>query len=546
MRFWLAPDVQLKPFDFVRILAPEDTGREIGYFYAIIHEIKQVSDEPSPLSGFVSADFGDSAQPPSISRVVATYAEAAVLFNSRDIEMPIPHGAQVHWPDQEGARRALGIEDYKCPIPAGFITMSGPEDKSLTLPVDVDADYLIGPEGAHLNISGISGLATKTTYGMFLLSAIQQKQEEDDWKRKEGNRTAFLILNVKGSDLLCVHEKALDLEEGDTIENWEKCDLRPEPLKNVTYFYPYSDSESFANAQTKLAPDIVRQNVTEGRAYRYHYDVGDVLANLHLIFEDIDDARATLVSCANYCRATIGRDSTWNGFRRRVGDWAKSTPDQTIPVVSWRRFSRLFTQRTKNAIFGEQSVAAEEEKLFPLSKILDHLSPGSAAVVDIAHLPDYLQSFVVGHIIQLIRGAKIGDTIMANDSDDPEENHEIETVVLFADELNKFAPRLRQSRTITRHLREISERGRSEGIILFGAEQFRTGVDDRVTGNCGTHVFGRTTAIEANKDSEIKGLPGGQGKRVPFLRKGELMVNHTRFSSGTLKLRFPRNAYHQG
>ena len=117
-------------------------------------------------------------------------------------------------------------------------------------------------------------------------------------------------------------------------------------------------------------------------------------------------------------------------------------------------------------------------------------------------------------------------------------------MVLFADELNKFAPKHGGARSLTGHLREISERGRSEGIILFGAEQFRTSVDDRVTGNSGTHVFGRTTAVESQKDSEIRLRP--QSRRVPFLRKGELLVSHTRFSAGTLKLRFPRNAYRQG
>jgi hypothetical protein len=57
-------------------------------------------------------------------------------------------------------------------------------------------------------------------------------------------------------------------------------------------------------------------------------------------------------------------------------------------------------------------------------------------------------------------------------------------------------------------------------------------------------VFGRTTAVESQKDPEIKLRP--QSRRVPFLRKGELLVSHTRFSAGTLKLRFPRNAYRQG
>ena len=136
-----------------------------------------------------------------------------------------------------------------------------------------------------------------------------------------------------------------------------------------------------------------------------------------------------------------------------------------------------------------------------------------------------------------------------DDGEDETPDRHPGTVILFADELNKFAPKRGGSAgtlSITSHLREISERGRSEGIILFGAEQFRTGVDDRVTGNSSTQVFGRTTAVEAGKDPEIKGLPGRQTQRVPFLRKGELMVSHTRFSAGTLKLRFPRNAYKPG
>ena len=229
--------------------------------------------------------------------MVTTYADAEVVYNSLDIEMPIPHGAQVHWPEEQEVRQALGIDDYRCSTPAGFITMSGPENTLLTLHVDVDADYLIGPEGAHLNISGVSGLATKTSYAMFLLSAIQQRQGTDGWERKGGDQTAFLILNVKGSDLLRVHEGAPGLTQ-QTIEDWEKCGLDAEPLKNVTYFYPFSDSPSAAHAQTKLDPSLVTRNVEDGIAFRYGYDVGDVLRNLHLIFEDIDDSRDTLVGCA--------------------------------------------------------------------------------------------------------------------------------------------------------------------------------------------------------------------------------------------------------
>ena len=545
IRFWLEPDVELKPFDFVRLTAPENMARDIGEFYAIIHEIRQVSDEPSVLSGFVSADFGNSQIEPRIARVVATYADAAVLFNTQDIEMPIPHGSQVHWPDEEGVRRALGILDYNRATPAGYITMSGSGQSSLTIPVDMDADYLIGPEGAHLNISGISGLATKTSYAMFLLTAIQQKQE-DEWPAGEGGQAAFVILNVKGADLLCLHEEAPDLDEKDTRTDWEKCGLAAAPLKNVTYFYPYA--EPGADMQTKLDQETVNRNVSDGIAYRYYYDVETALGRLRLLVEDIDDPNQTFVSCAEYCIEQVSKNSSWNALRRKIREWAGKTPDPKIPVQSWRRFSRLFGQRINNPVFVEKSINADEQRQVPLSEVLNHLAPGHVVVIDIAQLPDYLQSFVVGDVIDIVRRAKTGDSAVVDDYEQEEAGSlpVLETVILFADELNKFAPRHGQARSITRHLREISERGRSEGIVLFGAEQFRTGVDDRVTGNSGTQIFGRTTAVEASRDPEIKGLPGSQNKRVPFLRKGELMVSHTRFSSGTLKLRFPRNAYRQG
>ena len=524
-RFWLTAGVNLKPFDFVRVLPPENTHIDIGNFYAIIDEIHQVSDEPSPLSSFISSDFGNSQQSPRVARVVTTYADATVLYNTNDIEMPVPHGARVYYPDELGVRKALGIDEYRRNTPAGYITMSGPDDRSIVINVDMDADYLIGPEGAHLNISGISGLATKTSYAMFILSAIQQRQRSDTWPVEE--QASFVVLNVKGSDLLYLHEPAEDMNKR-TQDDWERCQLRAEPLQNVTYFYPYA-ADSKSKTQTKLQPERVASNVDSQRAFRYFYDVENALDRLRLLFEDMDDPNATLVSCADHCVQNVDPDDPWSTLRTRVAGWAKQTPDKKIPVVSWRRFHRLFGQRTRNGIFTELGRRSDELKQVRLSDRLRALQPGHIAVVDIAQLPDYLQAFVVGDVIAALREPQFQD---ASDHENEETTNQ-HPIILFADELNKFAPRQGGTRSLTRHLREISERGRSEGIILFGAEQFRTSVDDRVTGNSGTHVFGRTTAVESQKDPEIRSRP--QSKRVPFLRKAnswlatlDLVPGHSR------------------
>ena len=537
VQFWLEADTRLKPFDIVRLVPPE---KEDGEFYAIIKEINHVSDETSPLTGFMSADFGQSAIEPRVSRVATTYAEATILYNNKENEMPVPHGAKVHWPDPEGVRRALGIDDFSRKTPSGFITMSGPNRQNISIPIDMDADYLIGPEGGHINISGISGLATKTSYAMFLLSAVQQKQETE-WKK--GNKASFLILNVKGNDLLRIHEDAINLDNA-TKEDWKRCNLLPMPFKNVTYFYPYSDRQDFHNVQTKLDKTNLSQQFETEQAFRFYYDIENAIERLGFLIEDIDDQGQTMITCIQHSIESKGDYGSWDAYKNKLRDWARRSPKNEIQVMSMRKFSRLINQRIRNDIFTEKSIEADMLRQVSLNEILQHLTPGHVVVVDIAQLPDYLQSFIVGDIITLIRDAKAGNVGSDyGDDDEAEVVSELETVILFADELNKFAPKQHSQRTITRHLREISERGRSEGIILCGAEQFRTGVDNQVTGNSSTQVFGRTTAVEANRDAEIKELPNNQRQRVPFLQKGELLVNHPRFSAGTLKIRFPKNAY---
>lgn len=64
----------------------------------------------------------------------------------------------------------------------------------------LDWRYILGPEEAHVNITGISGLATKTSYAMFLLQSLLQKVERLQ-------DIGIIILNVKRGDLLRIEEE---------------------------------------------------------------------------------------------------------------------------------------------------------------------------------------------------------------------------------------------------------------------------------------------------------------------------------------------------
>lgn len=525
VEFWVEKDVVLKPFDVVMIRHIKESKT-----YAIITELRYLTDSAGYLSDWVSSDFGDVQATPRNPRIGTTIAEAEILSNDRDIEMPIRNGEAIEWADAEGVKRSLGLASLRHPIPAGWFTMSNGEE----IIVDLEANYVIGPEGAHLNIAGISGLATKTSYAMFLCSALQQRRAED---------VSLVIFNVKGFDLLSIDEEAkpADLSETDK-KNWKKCGLDPISFANVTYFYPYSNNRALAYNQSKVPREVHRRQIEGDKCFHYIYPVVDGQKQLSLLLTDVEDDTHTMVSCSE--DVAEQSFSTWEELRKKLKDntqkgGAAKQVHGAITVQSWRKFFRLIKTRTKNDIFDEHALTHQvERRQQSTSGILKHVGPGKVVVVDIEPLPDYLQTLVVGDVLDQIIAAKLGGT------DDQEDQQDLGRVVIFADELNKYAPK-QGGGSLTEKLLEVTERGRSLGIVLFGAEQFRSGVNDRVIGNCATNAFGRTSAVEIKKASDYGMLNNTQKSSLSRLPQGTLMLQHPVFTSAVVKVNFPRPAYAQ-
>ena len=172
--FWLAHETICNPFDIVETDQVSYQGPEItSKTYGLVTNIDHVTDAAGHLSNYISSNFGDVAEIPNTPRQGADIADVNVLSNDADIYMPVPSGRQVRFADQQGIYRSLGIdvlmtERPRDAIPAGIIRLSNGETATAYL----DSRYLLGPESAHVNITGISGLATKTSYAMFLIQAI--------------------------------------------------------------------------------------------------------------------------------------------------------------------------------------------------------------------------------------------------------------------------------------------------------------------------------------------------------------------------------------
>ena len=176
-----------------------------------------------------------------------------------------------------------------------------------------------------------------------------------------------------------------------------------------------------------------------------------------------------------------------------------------------------------------------------LSDEIMNINGGEMKVVDIAGLTEQLQCLVFGDIIRSVYSLKHGDFEDERTSKKPIPKR----IIIFVDELNKYAPSTSSKNSpLLANLLDITERGRSEGVILFSAEQFRSAIHDRIKGNCSTNIYGRTNAIEVSRP-DYKFVPSVYANMMTRLRKGDLIVHHPVFKT-LLKIQFPFPSYNQG
>lgn len=534
--FWTNKDRILSPFDVIKVEhisnSKEEGAKSITY--GVIEEISHITDSSSYLSNFISSDFGNVNLEPNMHRIGMNFVKAKVIGNSENIYTPVLNGSKVSLATQAEISEALGLDKIENKMPCGYLEMYEGDDK-VKLPVYFNSHFLIGPEGAHLNISGISGLAAKTSYSMFLMRAIQ----EEAMKTHSKQDVAFVFFNVKGRDLLAIDEENNNLSDSDK-KIYNDLGLSGKPFENVTYYYPYSD-EGKSKAFTYAQQDDINVKYDQNKAFKYKYVYEEDKENLDLLFANVDDSTGTMDSIINYIISGQGNFNnirTWNDFKQEIGEYASTgnnKSDKEITVTSWRKFKRVVSKGLNQSIFAG-GVNSDKDEV-RISEAVKKIKKNEVKVIDIAKLDQDTQAFVFGDVIRAIYDMKLGQ-------DDRDEKEIPSKVVIFIDELNKYASSdVPKSSPILRQIIDIAERGRSLGIILFSVEQFKSAIHDRVKGNCSTHAFGRTNAIEISK-GDYRFVSPVFKNMMTRLTQGEYIIEHPIFRS-LLHVKFPREVYKQ-
>lgn len=388
-------------------------------------------------------------------------------------------------------------------------------------PVYVNFEFLDGTRGAHVSISGVSGIATKTSFAMFLLHSITNCGV----LAGEAHNTKALVFSVKGEDLLFLDYANSRLTGGQQAR-YADLGLPARPFGNVRVFAPPRKNDPSGT------PDVYARD----RAVSpFYWTIAEFCEQelLPFVFADTEDERAQYTMLIAQVAARLRRDAIAAGsdgaVRVQGVDPVNDKIIRTFGDLVTLLEAELGNDGTRGSWVAGSTVMGSVNALLrrlrsaiaPLSVIvrgdLAHrgersitTSRAQVTVIDLHNLPDRAQRFVVGVTLRAEFGRK--------------ERQGTARPLMFVmlDELNKYAPREGDS-PIKQILLDLAERGRSLGVILIGAQQTASEVERRILANCAIRVAGRLDAAEALRP-EYGYLPPAQRQRATLAKPGTMFI----------------------
>jgi len=498
LEFWIGVEkgkfVQLD--DIIVVNSKIDgSNREIK-FYGVVQEVikylegvELVYDAQLVNSGVVPANL-------------AYMAKVSVTRIEPEIFIPPTPGDYAYKAEGLDFEKALYYDNMKRKIPAG-LTRNGNV-------VYLNYDFINGREGAHISISGMSGVATKTSYALFLLYSIFQKA--DDRGKIHG-----IIFNVKGKDLLWIDKKNKRFSKEDR-EAFEKLGLPPEPFKNVAFYAPPEMEWSNVplSGERKTGINVYKwsmKNFAREGLIKFLFAEGDEgTSNLHYLIDRVSDKLKQLAesSPTEILLDEYGREiNSLNQLYKMLQEILEERDKDKERFKEWfgnatQATVFAFLRRFEHAMYYVKSfVHGEETKNINWR---DH----QLTVIDISDLHSIAKMFVVGSILKKIFKEK------------EETGNPYPKVFVVLDELNKYAPKDKWS-PIKDILLDIAERGRSLGVILIGAQQTASEIEKRIVANAAVKVTGRLDSSEV-LSKEYEFLTGNFRQRAIMLKKGTMIL----------------------
>lgn len=518
------------------------TGVEEMTVYAVIERVNRLSSSRSIEADMRERD-GDSEQGrlwprgAGTARTGTTYAYCRVIGLEPGILTPLHEDTPVYLASETEAGQGYGYPDMQtahAALPVGILLNGGVATAGRAC---LDTRYILGEYGGHINVTGKAGTATKTS---FLLNVIKHLMlfAEDTMKRGEPLYVVPVVFNAKGSDLMWI---------GHANQNFDTHALEWTEYQQAwgqaywqRYATPFDQAElysypAFNGALRNGLPESTQpytwglQDVVEWGTWRYLFSGEDRSQDLLMglmfdVFQHISRREA-----GTSTGLTLDR-SQCTSFEA-LTDWVSLAVNDDQHYLRTRSHSPMTIEaavrRLRNVINTTPVIVPDAATGTPPR--FDRLTSYGPIVIDIDGLPVNAQRFVVASLIEQFKA-------------DRRRNAERRQVyVLMLDELNQYAGRDNRDE-VARLFEHVAAQLRSQGIILFGAQQKASDVIELVFENCATKVLGNTGSGEIGQSIWTRELSADVRTRALQLQKNEKIVLQDGFRY-PMALRFPLNPW---
>lgn len=529
------------------VVAKQTLGDQEVAHYGIVVECS------SQIEGATfSTDTTRIAGTHTMPGVVARTATVTVLRADPEVWVAPTAGAAVESATGEARERALFVDQMEegSRLPVGF-------DRRLE-PVYVDFQFLNGEKGAHASISGISGVATKTSYALFLLYQLFETKLGLKLLGARRPETKALVFNVKGEDLLHLDRPNAKFDlHPEARAQWAAVGVvEPGVFTDVAFYAPVSAkvgaNSRATDVKTRAHADLsvfgwTPLDFVRGGLLRFAFaDPSDTRTQVAFVEESV---RPQLLRWAHPTTLNDGSIVMLDPQVERVPrDWDRAVamprrprePGEGTHIETFAdlvEFIEPFLDASTPEWVGRAAsgtIDAFVRRLYAVGRRLGHLvqtglkpfgMTRAVNVVDLHSLHDDAQRFIVGALLSEVFEYK--QTVG---------REPLRFVVL--DELNKYAPKTGSS-PIKELLIDVAARGRSLGVILLGAQQSAGTVEPTIIENAAIKIVGR---LDASGAEGYKFLGAELRERVTRFLPGTMVLDQP-LVPAPIPLRFPFPSY---
>ncbi len=456
---------------------------------------------------------------------IATAAHVSVTRVEPEIFVP-PAPGQI-------ASRAVGAERETALY---FDQMTNRFAAGLSREGDViwgNLEFLDGTRGAHVNVSGISGVATKTSCAMFLLYSLFHS----DALGTNRHNARAVIFNVKGEDLLFADKPNSWLSDNDEVatrrrEQYAQLGLPCGPFTDVGLWAPaakggFEVTHSLGSRTEGVTAYVWSlREFCQGRLLRFLFAEADSETSqlsyaVTVVERYLAEATHSQPTSQSWVELEGTRITTFDDLVAHISDnrdvifargaLATGTQDAFL--------RRLHGVADSVGHLIRRLDTAEDEERHRIDWGASQLN-----VIDLHSLHDRAKRFVVGVVLKQLLDQK------------DKQGTRQPLVFVVLDELNKYAPREGWS-PIKEVVLDIAERGRSLGVILIGAQQTASEVERRVVANAAYRIVGRLDTAEAQR-GEYGFLTDAARARASLLKPGSMFIHQPEIPVPLL-LQFP-------